>query len=668
MALGRSLTIARHAVPRDPDTGLSPLQTWLLQEPAPVRIAAAPTGAGKSYAFQRALLAQPEGQRVLFIVPTRRLAQNLARSLIEDLSQQPGWSRTQAEHKVAIWSSDATAQLHAEGITRVGPYRLRQFHSLDLTREGGEMVIALPESLSYLLLQRRSLAGQSDIGVWHLLNGFHHVVFDEFHSISPQGFGLAATLARIAAGGAVLAKVSFLSATPLNIRPVLERVGIPPEAIAERTETVEEDAAISTTTTHRVLHGDVALTLVPAATLAEMLWQWEDLIASEVQAGRQVVVIYNALIELQRQLGSLENLADRIGLDPREVLLINSIDDSRTGPTLSTTFTVGRQQDPTRYRWLLATSSLEMGVTFNTRLLFMEPGFAPLNFLQRYGRAARGAQDGWVIVRDHASLQDKNAWFRQLGQWHQAAEGQTRSIHALTQQLTASVTRRFAVTRNDFGDLPQRAAYCTGLYWRALLCHTNKGHQRERLHDLTPSPAKCIYKLLKQVATLTQDPTYKPAAEAWLARFEQATNTLRDVEAQVRIREGNHTLYARHTWLRRHTELGSYPTAIADDGVEELRLPPGETFNQYLLAQSRYVPRTLTVFFPHTQMAQDLPDTPDLVTSWCKALHAGRNPGEIMAWQLHPEAMQAAEELVKITGLVPYDDPAFSLGASSLVL
>ena len=39
---------------------------------------------------------------------------------------------------------------------------------------------------------------------------------------------------------------------------------------------------------------------------------------------------------------------------------------------------------------LIATASVEMGVTFRAaNLLFMEPGFEPLNFLQRYGRAAR---------------------------------------------------------------------------------------------------------------------------------------------------------------------------------------------------------------------------------------------------------------------------------------
>ncbi len=57
------LTIARHCVAEGPD-GLSPLQRDLIAHPARVRIAEAPTGAGKSYAFQRAL--RDRGARILF--------------------------------------------------------------------------------------------------------------------------------------------------------------------------------------------------------------------------------------------------------------------------------------------------------------------------------------------------------------------------------------------------------------------------------------------------------------------------------------------------------------------------------------------------------------------------------------------------------------------------
>ena len=58
------------------------MQERLLRSEKHVRLVSAPTGAGKSYAFMRAVL--DEGAHVLFIVPTKRLLQNL----IEDAREQ----------------------------------------------------------------------------------------------------------------------------------------------------------------------------------------------------------------------------------------------------------------------------------------------------------------------------------------------------------------------------------------------------------------------------------------------------------------------------------------------------------------------------------------------------------------------------------------------------
>lgn len=88
------VTIHRHAV-FNRDNGLSPLQNDLLSHPSKIRITAAPTGAGKSYAFHKAILG---GQRILFIVPTRRLAQNLLHSLREFLEKQ-AWEKANKDSR-----------------------------------------------------------------------------------------------------------------------------------------------------------------------------------------------------------------------------------------------------------------------------------------------------------------------------------------------------------------------------------------------------------------------------------------------------------------------------------------------------------------------------------------------------------------------------------------
>lgn len=61
---------------------MSEFQNQLLNDPSLVRMAEAPAGCGKSYAFLRAVL---NGDRVLFVVPTRRLAMNLISTLQHDM-------------------------------------------------------------------------------------------------------------------------------------------------------------------------------------------------------------------------------------------------------------------------------------------------------------------------------------------------------------------------------------------------------------------------------------------------------------------------------------------------------------------------------------------------------------------------------------------------------
>ena len=68
------MIIRAHSVPMLAN-GLSPMQERLLRSDKFVRLVSAPTGSGKSYAFMRAVL--DENARVLFIVPTKRLLQNL---------------------------------------------------------------------------------------------------------------------------------------------------------------------------------------------------------------------------------------------------------------------------------------------------------------------------------------------------------------------------------------------------------------------------------------------------------------------------------------------------------------------------------------------------------------------------------------------------------------
>ena len=377
-ALSAEMVILKHCVPNGAD-GLSPLQVRILAEPSPIRIFSAPTGAGKSYAFLRAVA---RGKRVLFIVPTRRLAQNLARSLVESLvagGTAPS-SETAAE-MLAVWTSDETARLKEEvpGL-RVGRLRIRQVRG----REGDvRMVIATPESVAFHLLRAtQSGHGAAPFTLADLVHEFDHVVFDEFHTIDARGFGLCAAVATACAAVLDGAKVTFMSATPLDIAPTLAAVGVDPGRIIHDRETVVSGDR-SRTAGMRALHGDVTLRFEPGEDIATLLETREADVRACLASGRQVVII----LELGRGPHPVqERLAaflDRIGVPAHRRLAINSIDDGTRGDD-DGLFVRDRHADPTSFDVLLATSSVEMGVTFRAGLIVMDPGHDAMYFCTTY--------------------------------------------------------------------------------------------------------------------------------------------------------------------------------------------------------------------------------------------------------------------------------------------
>jgi len=515
------------------------------------------------------------------------------------------------------------------------------------------MIIAVPEVVSQLLLRYKPEKGQNDVGIFDILNGFEHIVFDEFHTISPRGFGLAGLFAKMTAEySSSRAKVTFLSATPLDIASVLQRLEVPEQEIVHIHEELVLDG--------RVVHGDVRLSLHQEVSMIDLVKDRMAEIQKEVARGRQVVVIYNALSDLQRHLAPLEQIFREKGIEAGQTLVIDSIDDSRVQQKEGGFFAFGRHQDPEKFKILIATASVEMGVTFNADLLIMEPGFEPMNFLQRYGRAARGDHDGHVIVRFDDGILNKQNWFRSVKKWVEIKQGQRVGILELTHILTESYQKRFQNCSEDvskhFGRLPIRAAYSAGLYWNVLMGHfSNRGHRWKRFHDLQPQPAKQVYRLLAKVREMTSDCIFRDSVGEWCNRFEHEARTLRDIGKGIRVvEEDGAACYVQELWLRRNTDiLDRFPLVVAEDGVEEIRIRG--TLQKNLLEKKRFIQTVRNARFPQTSYVIPIKDDSRLIANWCREFKeiSGR---ECLAWKLYPESMGAAELLVKLTGLVVSDD------------
>lgn len=655
------LTIKRHCVAQEPN-GLSPLQRALLDDPSRIRVAEAPTGAGKSYAFQRALLDRAE--RILFIVPTRRLAQNLASGLVQELVAAD-WSESRATGAVALWSSDQTAALKEDGVVEISGYRLHQMQQLTPGGRDGEMIVAVPEVVSGLLIRRKLQAGPSGKGVFDVLTYFDHIVFDEFHTIEGRGFGLAGLFAQLVTverddgvQGYGRAKLSFLSATPLDLLPTLKQVGVPAERIAVLREELVADG--------RPLHGDVVLKLEEAPSLSDLLLAHLAEIKTELEQGRQVVAIFDSVADLERDLTALARKLREGGVALSDVLVINSIRDSVPRMMSDAGLAFGRKQDPLKFGLILATASVEMGVTFReANMMFMEPGMEPMNFLQRYGRAARRGADGQVILRLDPAKHMSKGWLRTLKTFIEDNDGEWVGIDALTDVLSraSQVSSASQLTPGTFGQLSTRAVYCAGLYWTVLMEHpSNSKHRRRHLFEHRPVAVTTLYRLEQDLRRLMEYPKIRDHVERWLRLFRAQAFDLRTIEPRVRVinEHGDVREYGR-IWLQRETTV--FQRGVETDNGIQIQ---GSHDDYWREEKDHEAKRTWICHFPHTTEFCVLPMEGDLVTKWCAKLE-DIDPYSL-DWDDEPEALASAKKLVQLTGLVPGHDPDISVDAVSSVL
>ena len=167
---------------------------------------------------------------------------------------------------------------------------------------------------------------------------------------------------------------------------------------------------------------------------------------------------------------------------------------------------------------------------------------------------------------------------------------------------------------------------------------------------------------------MEKDRIYAAAARKWCNRFESQAYTLRDIGRRIRVvQTDGGPVEVDQVWLERETtvlERGLHRPGA--DGQDEIHIT-GE-LDDYLREEKQFlVKRMVTAYFPHTEHSASLPANVELVDTWCRDLN-DRNSIEGMAWEDYPEAMAAAEKLVRLTGLVPGDDEDISLAASSGVL
>ncbi len=572
------MIIRSHSVPTLP-SGMSPMQERLLRAERYVRLVSAPTGAGKSYAFMRGVL--DEDAHVLFIVPTRRLLQNLiedARDQARERLRERGLEDSQIgawlDERVVEWSGNQAAH-DGESLSAT---RARQF--LDsAAHTGGRVIFAIPEVVVSTVSGIR-LAGASAINPFLYLRRFDHLVFDEFHTIDDRSFGLACLFSLLAVEERQ-GKVSLLSATPIDVTRVLERTGVRRDDI----EMISEEVVDGHPPGHRPIHGNVEISLRDCSLRDSLALSIEDVRAS-IGADRTVIVVYDSLERLKRDEPEIRKLLYARMPDLR-VMAINSIDDSEQ--KLGEGWRGRRFEDPRNYDLLLCTSSVEIGVTFRSTLMFMEPGHALTSFVQRVGRVSRGADDGQVIVSLSPQRRDRNPWMRRLaGILEQHDE---LDVQAFISEILRNVKRCLEPTPKEVEAEPEvdgatvpfyRRASWRGAFWAALfivaLRHTKMKVQKEaraRLTKIGPGIVKFVEGKISEILSVdvVNDnlPRKSQPHRRWVNALFASALTYRDIGATVVVVDPDgrrHTV--RELFLRRATNVPLVFTE--EDGTRVIRL------------------------------------------------------------------------------------------------
>ena len=127
--------------------------------------------------------------------------------------------------------------------------------------------------------------------------------------------------------------------------------------------------------------------------------------------------------------------------------------------------------DPRDYDVLLCTSSVEVGVTFHSTLMFMEPGHDLASFVQRIGRVSRGKDDGQVIVSLSKDRRNRHTWIRHIATIIESDE--ELSPQTVTDKILRDARNRICPTRKeaeaDFASDGSTVPFYRRASWRGAL-------------------------------------------------------------------------------------------------------------------------------------------------------------------------------------------------------
>jgi CRISPR-associated endonuclease/helicase Cas3 len=325
-----------------------------------------------------------------------------------------------------------------------------------------------------------------------------------------------------------------------------------------------------------------------------------------------------------------------------------------------------------------------VGVTIpGLTLMIMDPGFTPLSFMQRIGRAARGALDGRIVIRIGRTVPSERPWLQRLIEYVKSSEGHIdiRELSAFMAE-TARVAERFrmpetsgvnglfaeggtSATQIDFfAAMPVKAAFASGLYWTILenrLCERGLSDKAARIRAAAPSTARIVRGWLDEVSRSGVE-----GARPWRRIFEAQARILRDFSPTVTVIGADGRRFeVSEAWLTKHTFiLDDFPVDVTEEGTSIVRIDSEIQWNEFLREEGSWRDYRRPAALPYQNRTIPL-SSRGAVEEYASAI-------ERLKGGLATNGRRAAERalaLVRATGILPYaDDRIGSFGANSGIL
>ena len=347
-------------------------------------IITAPTGTGKSYAFPFPILNSQQkggfggirqGKRGLIVLPTN--------ALIDELHDN---FSIMYKNKINI------GKITGKYLNELQKKGFERWTSIIEIAQKNDLIITNPDIINYGMhggyTRYQQNTGRKEIQ--NFISLFDYIIFDEYHLYDEAQIANILTLTYIHDifnGNNHKIKYLFVSATPeKGLQEVLKDFNLNYKEILEEIVSDKEKA--------RAIHGQLDVEIYLARNYSQLIESKYDEIKSEIEAGRKVLIIFDTLAELHK-------FSKVISLQFPKYKIVQSTGYGAEDEN---------QNDEIKIAHIiLATNKAEVGVNYGVEYAIMQPGKFYGNFVQRFGRVARGDLKGKIIV-----AMKENVQFNQL--------------------------------------------------------------------------------------------------------------------------------------------------------------------------------------------------------------------------------------------------------------